>query len=120
MTDDDRDHLRARGIGITNVVRRATARADELTDDELRAGGARARRRRSSGVRRRGSSRSPASRRTAPPSAAGRPRSAGRTSRSAAPSCGSCPNPSGLNAHETVHSLAMAYAEAARAAGVIS
>jgi len=29
------------------------------------------------------------------------------------------PNPSGLNAHETVATLAAAYAEAARAAGVI-
>jgi double-stranded uracil-DNA glycosylase len=28
-------------LGITNVVARATARADELTDDELRAGGQR-------------------------------------------------------------------------------
>ena len=28
-------------LGITNVVNRATARADELTDDELRAGGKR-------------------------------------------------------------------------------
>ena len=28
-------------LGITNVVSRATARADELTDDELRAGGKR-------------------------------------------------------------------------------
>ncbi|MFI1017759.1 G/U mismatch-specific DNA glycosylase [Streptomyces sp. NPDC020965] len=27
------------GLGITNVVARATARADELTDDEFRAGG---------------------------------------------------------------------------------
>ena len=39
MTDADRDHLRSRGIGITNLVRRATARASELTDEELRAGG---------------------------------------------------------------------------------
>jgi TDG/mug DNA glycosylase family protein len=38
MTDADRERLTSRGIGITNVVRRATARADELTDDELRAG----------------------------------------------------------------------------------
>jgi double-stranded uracil-DNA glycosylase len=30
-----------RGFGITNVVKRATARADELSDDELRAGGRR-------------------------------------------------------------------------------
>ena len=29
------------GLGITNVVARASARADELTADELRAGGAR-------------------------------------------------------------------------------
>ena len=29
------------------------------------------------------------------------------------------PNPSGLNAHETVASLAVAYAEPARAAGVL-
>lgn len=30
--------LLAAGIGITNLVRRATARADELTDDEVRSG----------------------------------------------------------------------------------
>lgn len=30
--------LRSAGIGITNLVPRATARADELTDDEVRAG----------------------------------------------------------------------------------
>jgi double-stranded uracil-DNA glycosylase len=30
------------------------------------------------------------------------------------------PNPSGLNAHETVATLAEAYAEAARAAGVLA
>ena len=29
------------GLGITNIIERATARADELTDDELRAGGQR-------------------------------------------------------------------------------
>ena len=38
MTEDDRDTLRRRGIGITNVVARATARADELAPEELRAG----------------------------------------------------------------------------------
>jgi len=31
------------GLGITNMVARATARADELTDDEVRAGGVRLR-----------------------------------------------------------------------------
>ena len=30
MTDDDRRYLVARGLGITNLVNRATARADEL------------------------------------------------------------------------------------------
>lgn len=32
------DEVLAAGIGVTNLVPRATARADELTDDELRAG----------------------------------------------------------------------------------
>ena len=41
MTDDDRRHLVERGIGITNLVNRATARADELTATELREGGLR-------------------------------------------------------------------------------
>ena len=35
------DALLAAGLGVTNLVARATARADELTDDELRAGLAR-------------------------------------------------------------------------------
>jgi double-stranded uracil-DNA glycosylase len=34
----DTDALLAAGIGITNLVNRATARADELSDDEVRAG----------------------------------------------------------------------------------
>ncbi|QWF80649.1 G/U mismatch-specific DNA glycosylase [Amycolatopsis sp. CA-230715] len=35
----EQDELLALGIGITNVVARTTARADELSGDELRAGG---------------------------------------------------------------------------------
>jgi double-stranded uracil-DNA glycosylase len=35
---EDTDALLKAGIGITNLVNRATARADELTDDEIRAG----------------------------------------------------------------------------------
>lgn len=35
---DDLAHLHAIGLGITNLARRATARADELTHDELRDG----------------------------------------------------------------------------------
>ena len=41
MSDDDRNYLRDRGIGITNIVRRATAKASELTAEELRHGGER-------------------------------------------------------------------------------
>lgn len=37
----DIDALRVASIGITNLVPRATARADELADDEVRAGRAR-------------------------------------------------------------------------------
>lgn len=35
MSDEDRGLLVARGIGITNIAHRATARADELTAEEL-------------------------------------------------------------------------------------
>jgi TDG/mug DNA glycosylase family protein len=38
LRPDETDAVLAAGIGITNLVARATARADELTDDELRAG----------------------------------------------------------------------------------
>lgn len=38
LSADDEAQLRARGIGMTNLVGRATVRADELSRDELRAG----------------------------------------------------------------------------------
>ncbi len=38
LRPEDTDALLAAGLGVTNLVPRATARADELTDDELRAG----------------------------------------------------------------------------------
>ena len=38
MSDREREHLRARGLGITNLVPRATAGAAELTPAELREG----------------------------------------------------------------------------------
>jgi TDG/mug DNA glycosylase family protein len=34
----DEPAIKAAGLGITNLVARATARADELSDDEIRAG----------------------------------------------------------------------------------
>ncbi len=117
MSDDDRDYLRSRGIGITNIVSRATAKASELTADELRRGGERL-------VETIG--------RTAPRvvavagitayrTAFGRPRAV--PGLQVEPLGGAelwvVPNPSGLNAHETVATLATAYAAAARAAGVV-
>jgi TDG/mug DNA glycosylase family protein len=38
LLPSETDEILAAGIGITNLVPRATARADELSDDELRAG----------------------------------------------------------------------------------
>jgi len=117
MSDDDRDYLRSRGIGITNIVRRATAKASELTDQELREGGARlvetVRRTRSAVVAVAGI--------TAYRTAFGLPKAVPGVQPE--PLAGAelwvVPNPSGLNAHETVATLATAYAAAARAAGVL-
>jgi TDG/mug DNA glycosylase family protein len=118
MTDEDRDELRRRGIGITNVVPRATARADELTAEELRTGGARLR----SLVAERRPTVVAVAGVTAYRTAFGEPRA--RVGEQPSRWDGSrvfvVPNPSGLNAHETVATLATAYAEAARAAGVVA
>lgn len=118
MTDDDRTDLLARGVGITNLVRRATARADELSKEELREGGERLRRT----VRRVGPSVVAVAGITAYRGAFGvRTAAAGRQGE---PFEGAVlwvvPNPSGLNAHETVESLAVAYAEPAREAGLLA
>src|SRR6188472_4051008 len=43
MSEQDRERFTARGLGITNLVPRATARASELTSNELREGGERLR-----------------------------------------------------------------------------
>jgi double-stranded uracil-DNA glycosylase len=117
MTDADRDHLRARGIGITNLVRRATARADELSREELRAGAAAltalVEEHRPAVVAVAGI--------TAYRQAFGLPRAV--VGEQPTPLAGArlwvVPNPSGLNAHHTVATLAHAYAEPARAAGVL-
>ncbi len=117
MTDDDRAYLIARGIGISNLVPRATARADELTAAELRAGVVHLRelvvRERPRVVAVAGV--------TAYRLAFDRPKARpGRQPEDfAAAELWVVPNPSGLNAHESVASLAQAYARAARAAGVI-
>jgi TDG/mug DNA glycosylase family protein len=124
MTAADRAHLLARGVGVTNLVRRASARASELTGEELREGGERLRR-------------FVAEHRPAVVAIAGvtayrdafgeRKAVLGRqpdTLESANLWSGSAlwvvPNPSGLNAHETVATLAAAYAAPAAEAGVIT
>ena len=117
MTDDDRRHFLDRGLGITNLAPRATARADELTPAELRAGSLRL----TEVVR------------TWQPRvvavlgisafriAFGQPKA--RAGEQPEPLEGAhlwvVPNPSGLNAHDTIASLAAAYAAPARAAGVL-
>lgn len=124
MTDADRAHLIARGVGITNLVRRASARASELSAEELREGGEELLRfvadhrpkvvaiagvtayREAFGERAAVLGRQP------------------ETLDSAAEWSGAAlwvvPNPSGLNAHETVATLAAAYAAPAAEAGVLA
>ncbi len=117
MSEQDRERFRARGLGITNLVPRATARASELTARELREGGERLREL----VQRRAPRVVAIAGVTAYRQAFGHPKA--QLGRQAELFEGAelwvVPNPSGLNAHETVASLAAAYAEAARAAKVI-
>jgi TDG/mug DNA glycosylase family protein len=117
MTPEDRDVLRRRGIGITNLVARATTRADELTPEELREGGDRLR----SLVSRRRPPVVAVAGVTAYRTAFGEPRArvGEQPDRWGTSRVFVVPNPSGLNAHETVDTLATAYAEAALAAGVV-
>ncbi len=117
MTDDDRRHLIERGVGITNVVHRATARASELTAEELRVGGELLR----ATVREHTPVVVAIAGITAYRTAFGRPKAS--MGEQTEPFEGArlfvVPNPSGLNAHETVESLSAAYREPAVAAGVV-
>jgi double-stranded uracil-DNA glycosylase len=118
MSDQDRAYLIERGVGITNLVNRATARADELSPAELRAGWIRL-------------ENFVALHHPIVVAVAGITayRAAFANSKAVlgeqpnlliGAQVWVVPNPSGLNAHETISSLAQAYAEPARAAGVIS
>ena len=117
MTEADREHLISRGIGITNLVARASARADELAREELREGARRLEERVAewrprvvaiAGV-------------SAYRHAFARPKAVlgGQPEPLAAAELWVVPNPSGLNAHHSLAALAAAYAEPARAAGVV-
>lgn len=116
MTDDDRAYLVARGIGNTNLVNRATARADQLGADELRAG----RRRLEDFVAEHRPVVVAVAGITAYRTAFGRPRATlGEQPDALGPArLWVVPNPSGLNAHATVTTLAASYAEPARVAGL--
>jgi len=116
MTSEDLAALLARGVGITNLVPFATARADELTKAQLLAGRTRLEAFVAAhhprvvavlGI-------------TAYRTAFARPRATpGRQDESIGDAeLWVVPNPSGLNAHESVASLASAYAAPARAAGI--
>lgn len=117
MTRTDLGTLLASGVGITNLVPFATARADELTTTQLVAG-----RHRLDGFVAEHRPRVVAVLGiTAYRVAFALPRAV--TGRQPEP-IGSAelwvvPNPSGLNAHESVASLATAYAAPARAAGIL-
>lgn len=117
MSEDDRARFRARGIGITNLVRRATVKASELTTTELREGGAELVRL-VEGVRPRVVAVAGI---TAYRQAFALPKAVpGRQPEPIGPAeLWVVPNPSGLNAHETVATLAEAYAEVGRAAGLL-
>ncbi|MEM9040325.1 MAG: mismatch-specific DNA-glycosylase [Actinomycetota bacterium] len=117
MSDDDRRHLLERGIAITNVVERATAKASDLADGELREGAVRLR----TFVRERRPDVVAIAGITAYRTAFGDRRATpGRQHASLeGADLWVVPNPSGLNAHETVETLAEAYAGPARAAGII-
>jgi TDG/mug DNA glycosylase family protein len=117
FTPEYRATFMARGLGITNLVNRATARADELTRDELRAGAERLRLDVAAwrprvvavvGI-------------TAYRAAFARPKAVPGRQDETLEGAGLwvLPNPSGLNAHDTVETLARAYAEPARVAGVL-
>jgi TDG/mug DNA glycosylase family protein len=117
MSDDDRAHLIARGVGISNLVHRATSKASELTATELRDGGEQLR----ALVRELAPKVVAVAGVTAYRAAFGV--KAAQPGRQPDPFEGAVlwvvPNPSGLNAHDTVDTLAAAYREPAEEAGIL-
>jgi double-stranded uracil-DNA glycosylase len=110
MRPDDLAMVQDLGIGITNIVPTASARADELTRDELREGAAalelKVRALRPPVVAVLGL--------TAYRQAFARPKAVAgpQDERLGEAALWVLPNPSGLNAHDTVASLAAAYRQA--------
>ncbi|MEE1815724.1 G/U mismatch-specific DNA glycosylase [Streptomyces sp. SP18ES09] len=117
LRPDEQEELLAYGLGITNVVARATARADELSREEYREGG----RLLVAKVERLAPRWLAVVGVTAYRTAFGEPKAAiGPQDRTIGPTrIWALPNPSGLNAHWTAATMAEEYArlrEAAEAA----
>jgi TDG/mug DNA glycosylase family protein len=116
MSEEDRAMVLAAGIGITNVVARATARADEVSASEMREGGRRlvatVERLRPRVVAILGV--------TAYRQAFERPAAVLglQPEQLGGAELWVLGNPSGLNAHETVDTLAESFRSVARAAGI--
>jgi TDG/mug DNA glycosylase family protein len=113
---EDLAHVKARGVGITNIVPVATARADELTREELIAGGRELAKR----VRRMKPTVVAVLGVTAYRVAFDRPKAhlGHQIEDLGGAQLWIAPNPSGLNAHAQVGDLAAAYRDIAIAAGI--
>lgn len=115
LRPDETDALLALGLGVTNFVNRATARADELSAEELREGGERLR----ETVRAFGPRAVAVVGVTAYRAAFGRPKA--QLGRQPDDLEGAVlwvlPNPSGLNAHYQLDGLAAAFADMREALG---
>lgn len=116
MTEDQRLEFVGSGLGITNLVARATVGASELSREELRAGRDRLERVVSDVAPRVIAVAGVTAYRTAFGEASA---TLGKqTTHLAGTELWIVPNPSGLNAHETTESLARWYLSAANAAGL--
>lgn len=124
MREADRRYMIERGIGITNLVHRATVRASELSREELREGGERLvrfvaeHRPRVVAIAGITAYRDAFDERKATPGR--QPDVLDLAGRWGDAALWVVPNPSGLNAHETVDTLAAAYRAAAVEAGVVA
>lgn len=113
MTETQRSAFTGSGMGISNLVSRATVRADELSKDELAEGGVRLR----SLVANLRPAVVAVAGVTAFRAAFSRPKAAlGRQDAIAGAECWVLPNPSGLNAHVTIDGLANWFRQVAKAA----
>ena len=117
MTEGDRERFTARGLGISNIVERATAKASELGREELRTGAARL----ATNIVRWKPTVVAIAGITAYRTGFRQPKAVMglQSGRIGDAELWVVPNPSGLNAHESVTTLAEWYRRTAIAAGVI-